>query len=61
MSTLHVKDRQQQARDAFEAHQAMLITELRWPNLADNPAWKILRDEAFAQFNEAFCSPWNQN
>lgn len=52
--TTKAQTREQQAHEAFEAHQAMLITELRWPHLANNPAWKVLRDEAFAQFHFAF-------
>lgn len=50
--------REQQAHAAYEAHQALLLTELRWPHLANNPAWQVLRDEAFAQFEFAFCSDW---
>jgi Fe-S cluster biosynthesis and repair protein YggX len=53
-SRAHTKNREKQAIDAFQAHQAMLITELRWPHLADNPAWRILREDAFAQFHFAF-------
>lgn len=49
-----VRNREQQANDAFQAHQAMLITEIRYPHLAENPASKVLRDEAFAQFHFAF-------
>lgn len=46
--------RARQAEAAFEAHQAMLLTEIRFPSLASNPAWQILRDDAYAQFEFAF-------
>lgn len=46
--------REQQAQAAYEAHQAMLLMELSSPALARNPAWQILRADAFAQFQFAF-------
>lgn len=45
---------EQQANDAFEAHRALMLMEVRSPQLAENPAWTVLRQEAFAQFAMAF-------
>lgn len=34
--------------------QAIVRAEARDPELCDNPAWRILKDDAYAQFAEAF-------
>lgn len=42
------------ARDAYDAHVAMLDQERRFPVLKNNPAWQILRADAYEQFALAF-------
>lgn len=44
----------QRAEQAFAAHRALLLTELRSPGLADNPQWQSVRDYAFRLFNRSF-------
>lgn len=39
---------------AYEAHIALLDQEQRFPTLKDNPAWKLLRADAYEQFAIAF-------
>lgn len=48
------RNARRKADAAFEAHQAMLLTEVRFPALRRNPAWEILRAIAYEQFCEAF-------
>ncbi len=36
---------------AYEAHRALVLAEVKWPSLADNSAWVLLRKEAY----ETFC------
>lgn len=45
---------EQQAHDAWLAHHALLMAEIANPPLANNPAWKALRDFAYEQFAIAF-------
>lgn len=42
------------ASDAYAAHTAMLDQELRFPVLKANPAWQLLRADAYEQFVLAF-------
>jgi hypothetical protein len=42
------------ARDAYEAHIALLDQERRFPKLRDNPAWTVLRADAYENFALAF-------
>lgn len=42
------------ATQAWEAYQAILITQATNPHLAENSAWTALRDDAFENFNLAF-------
>lgn len=42
------------ARDAYDAHIALLDAEQRYPELKGNPAWQILRADAFENFALAF-------
>lgn len=45
---------EQRAADAFEAHCALLLCERVNPKLRDNPAWTVLRQDAFENFELAF-------
>ncbi|MDR6511489.1 hypothetical protein J2792_002361 [Novosphingobium capsulatum] len=45
---------ERQANDAFAAHKALVLMEVRSPELAENPVWTAARREAFAQFVAAF-------
>jgi hypothetical protein len=38
------------AAQAFEAHRAILLAELRSSELRDNPFWTMLRQDAFERF-----------
>lgn len=38
------------ADDAYQAHAAMVRAEKQYPPLETNPAWKALRDTAYARF-----------
>jgi hypothetical protein len=42
------------AADAYLAHIALLKAERDDPTLRDNPAWTILRQDAFEMFHNAF-------
>lgn len=42
------------AKQTFEAHAALLRAERDNPALRDNPAWTMLRQDAFERFNDAF-------
>lgn len=42
------------ARDAYDAHIALLDQEQRFPNLKQNPAWQVLRADAYENFALAF-------
>ncbi len=42
-----------QADDAYAAHAALVRAEQGDPSLATNPAWKALRDTAYARFRAA--------
>ncbi len=42
------------ATDAFEAHKALLECERMRPALRHNPAWTVLRQDAFENFALAF-------
>lgn len=45
---------EQRARDAYDAHIALLDQEQRHPQLKNNPAWRVLRDDAYENFVLAF-------
>ena len=45
------------ARDAFEAHSALLKTERDHPELRRNPHWTLLKQDAYERFDAAFWSP----
>lgn len=42
------------ARDAYDAHIALIDQERRFPALKDNPAWVVLRADAYENFALAF-------
>lgn len=42
------------AREAFAAHKALLEIERMRPELRENPAWTVLRQDAFENFSIAF-------
>lgn len=42
------------AENAFAAHCALLATEAVRPDLRDNPAWVVLRQDAYENFALAF-------
>ena len=42
------------AQNAFEAHIALLRAERDHPELRRNPAWTVLRQDAFENFALAF-------
>ena len=44
----------ERASNAFAAHKALLLVELRTPGLSDNPEWQAVRDYAFRRFNRSF-------
>lgn len=45
---------ERKAADAYLAHVALLECELRDPLLRANPAWVILRQDAFERFANAY-------
>lgn len=45
---------EKRASDAWEAYRAIALAQAYQPSLGDNPAWTILRDEAFENFSLAF-------
>lgn len=45
---------ERRARDAYDAHIALLDQEQRRPELAGNPAWQVLRADAYENFCLAF-------
>lgn len=42
------------ARQAFEAHSAIILAELRSTELSQNPFWTMLRQDAYERFALAF-------
>lgn len=42
------------ARNAFDAHSAILKAQRENPSLCKNPAWTILRQDAYERFAQAF-------
>lgn len=54
MSVPIYRVQQRAANDAFAAHKALVLMELRSPDLVENPAWLAARREAFTQFIAAF-------
>jgi hypothetical protein len=42
------------AQQAYEAHVALLDQERRFPTLKNNPAWQVLRADAYENFALAF-------
>lgn len=45
---------EQRAQDAYRAHVALLDQERRYPSLKANPAWQVLRADAYENFALAF-------
>ena len=45
---------EKRARDAFDAHCALLKAERDDPRLSLNPQWTILRQDAYEAFSRAF-------
>lgn len=45
---------EQRATDAFKVHVALLDQERRHPELKENPAWQLIRADAYVGFVEAF-------
>ena len=45
---------EQRACDAYAAHIALLDQEQRYPQLKDNPAWQVMRADAYENFALAF-------
>lgn len=45
---------EQRATNAYEAHVALLDQERRFPTLKHNPAWQVLRADAYENFALAF-------
>ncbi len=45
---------EKRATEAWEAHQALLLTQAANPALACNPAWTVLRDDAYENFALSF-------
>lgn len=45
---------EQRAKEAYEAHIALLDQERRIPSLKNNPAWQMLRQDAYEAFALAF-------
>lgn len=45
---------EQRACDAYAVHTALLDTEKRYPSLKANPAWQIVRADAYENFALAF-------
>lgn len=45
---------ERRASEAFAAHTALLKAERENPALGKNPAWIILRQDAFEMFSRAF-------
>jgi hypothetical protein len=45
---------ERRATDAYEAHTALLDQERRFPRLKQNPAWQMLRADAYEAFALAF-------
>lgn len=60
MSKHTAPSREWQAQMAWEAYRSMLLTEIRFPFLKDNPTWQVLRGEAFAQYEHAFVMAWTK-
>lgn len=42
------------AKDAYAVHTALLDQERRFPELKENPAWQIVRQDAYEAFALAF-------
>jgi hypothetical protein len=45
---------ERRATQAYEAHIALLDQEQRFPTLKENPAWQVLRADAYENFALAF-------
>lgn len=45
---------EKRATDAFAAHKALIECERMRPELRHNPAWTVLRQDAFENFTLAF-------
>lgn len=60
MAQRTVPSREWQAQMAWEAHQAMVLMERRVPSLKDNPAWKVIFAESYAQYEQALARPWTK-
>lgn len=45
---------EERATNAYEAHIALLDQERRFPKLKQNPAWTVLRADAYENFALAF-------
>lgn len=45
---------EQRAMDAFEVHQALLLTERRNRLLRENPQWQLIRADAYEAFANAY-------
>lgn len=45
---------EEQAKLAFEAHAALLVAEAANPSLSNNPAWTVLRQDAYERFASAY-------
>ncbi len=43
-----------QLQHAWNAYAAMRSMEMGLPDLRDNPAWQIIMQDSYVQFNEAF-------
>lgn len=49
-----IRYNRQRADNAFEAHSALIAAEIMRPALRDNPAWVVLRQDAYENFALAF-------
>lgn len=45
---------EQKAKDAYAVHTALIDQERRFPELKENPAWQIVRQDAYEAFTLAF-------
>jgi len=49
-----IKCDEARAHEAWEAHRAMVLAEIRQPALKDNATWTVLRETAMTDFLRAF-------
>lgn len=49
-----IRYHEREAQNAYLAHIALLTAEIADPALRDNPAWTILRQDAFERFATAY-------